>query len=591
MTGKWPGYIAIGILGGLLLVGVYRKCYRDYDLALERYHAASRAQAEHVADLIEGELELVHRNLKVIARLSGLYAGAAVQVQAPDVIGTIYNNMKESARVSALYIQPLPAGAETLLSFGAAARASDGILSSLTVQRNWLERHYAAGKVFADGDIPFIGGPEVMTGDRAGQAAGLVLSVPYFDAAGLVGGLVAAVLHSKVLQDMLPDGDYAIVNTGHNYVRLRDDTGQAGISAAWVRQGLPDPSLLYAQVLPLNIPDPIGKWHIWSGHDDAVFYNSPDVRAIRLYLLSCFGLVFLLLGVSCALWRALLRGNAAVHGRFENAVRAAEESSRAAFDFLIDKMDALDRHAEMAGAAVALLLPEEGQDAASAVQAGNPARAAQDEVEALSRVIRDMRDMLAVGRHGGGTARELFNVRAVLDSVADTVRAAARDKGLDFEMEFRNGEVFPVLAGDPMALGRVLLNLSMNAVQYTKKGFVRIEAGFETIDDSRIMLLMDVVDSGVGISFRQQSSLFDGSGADTITTTAPQGFSSQGFSSVGAADMPAAAPVAGMGGRGMGMVITKTLLDRLGGEINVESTEGVGSTFRVRIPFDTAYPA
>ncbi|MDD9901909.1 MAG: ATP-binding protein [Alphaproteobacteria bacterium] len=111
-----------------------------------------------------------------------------------------------------------------------------------------------------------------------------------------------------------------------------------------------------------------------------------------------------------------------------------------------------------------------------------------------------------------------------------------------------------------MAVARILSNLLSNAIKYTRKGFVRLDTSFDTTGSGQVYLIVDVVDSGAGIPYERQETLFNKSSSAE-------------------------------NGGGIGLAITKALVDMMNGEIAVESAEGIGSTFRLKIPFDIAMEA
>ncbi|HEY9217638.1 MAG TPA: ATP-binding protein [Phenylobacterium sp.] len=112
-----------------------------------------------------------------------------------------------------------------------------------------------------------------------------------------------------------------------------------------------------------------------------------------------------------------------------------------------------------------------------------------------------------------------------------------------------------VYAGDPTRVGQILRNLVSNAIKFTAQGVVAVH-----IDRPGDTLIMKVTDTGIGMTPEQQSRLFEAFvQADASTTRR-------------------------YGGTGLGLVIVRELASKMGGEIEVESTEGQGSSFTVRLP-------
>jgi len=147
-----------------------------------------------------------------------------------------------------------------------------------------------------------------------------------------------------------------------------------------------------------------------------------------------------------------------------------------------------------------------------------------------------------------------FDLEDVMEHLADLSVIKAQDKGL--ELLFDIGADVPTgLIGDPMRLGQVLINLVNNAIKFTETG--EIVVGIHRVADEAdgVRLRFDVHDTGVGLSEEQRARLFSAfSQADTSTTRK-------------------------YGGTGLGLTISKRLVEMMGGEIGVESDPGVGSTF------------
>lgn len=146
--------------------------------------------------------------------------------------------------------------------------------------------------------------------------------------------------------------------------------------------------------------------------------------------------------------------------------------------------------------------------------------------------------------------RDRINFGVFLAQVTSIFEEEARDKGLSFSFETR-GMLPDWIAFDEKRLRQILINLLSNAIRYTEKGGVRL-----TLQYRNEVALIEVVDTGIGIAPEELSRIW-------------LPFQREGRST---------AP-----GTGLGLTITKLLVEILGGEIEVESRPGVGSTFRVRL--------
>jgi signal transduction histidine kinase/DNA-binding response OmpR family regulator len=147
-----------------------------------------------------------------------------------------------------------------------------------------------------------------------------------------------------------------------------------------------------------------------------------------------------------------------------------------------------------------------------------------------------------------------FSLRGMLDDVLDSLAATASDKGLEWNAYARY-DTPDLLIGDPTRLRQVLMNLAGNALKFTEDGEVSIEVSKVEQRDEQICLRFDVHDTGVGLSPEQRQRLFRKfTQADTSTTRK-------------------------FGGTGLGLVISKQLVEQMNGRIGVESVVGKGSNF------------
>jgi PAS domain S-box-containing protein len=148
-----------------------------------------------------------------------------------------------------------------------------------------------------------------------------------------------------------------------------------------------------------------------------------------------------------------------------------------------------------------------------------------------------------------------FNLEEVLDNLSTLVTVKAREKE-NLEVLFAlSPEVPHFLVWDPLRLGQVLTNLTNNAVKFTDSGEIVVSTEVASRDQDRVTLRFSVRDTGIGLTQEQIGRLFQAfSQADSSTTRK-------------------------YGGTGLGLTISKRLVDLMGGEIWVESQPGQGSAF------------
>ncbi|MDM8551013.1 ATP-binding protein [Desulfobacterales bacterium HSG2] len=147
-----------------------------------------------------------------------------------------------------------------------------------------------------------------------------------------------------------------------------------------------------------------------------------------------------------------------------------------------------------------------------------------------------------------------FDIRDMVGDAVNMISGKADEKGLRLTNRI-DDDVFPYLHGDPTRLRQILLNYLNNALKFTEKGEITVHVSLEAESDTRVTLRFSVTDTGLGIPKDRINRLFVSfSQADSSTTRT-------------------------YGGTGLGLAISKKLARIMGGEVGVESEEGVGSTF------------
>jgi signal transduction histidine kinase len=183
----------------------------------------------------------------------------------------------------------------------------------------------------------------------------------------------------------------------------------------------------------------------------------------------------------------------------------------------------------------------------------------RDSMVSSERMIRLVNNMLDVGRIEEGRLTlnpSLFNLTAVANAVHGEFQGEAMNKGLAFTGEIAPNCVDPVYV-DEDKIHEVVVNLVSNAIKYTETGSVSIGVSNPDVDTVRL----DVKDTGSGISPDEQQKLF------------------QKFYRVQSV-------VGKTIGTGLGLYISKLLIERFGGRIGLISESGKGSDFWFELPIE-----
>jgi CheY-like chemotaxis protein len=221
----------------------------------------------------------------------------------------------------------------------------------------------------------------------------------------------------------------------------------------------------------------------------------------------------------------------------------------------------------VAGADQPLPLPFEGREVAaveSAAHLHSEQAAFVSKIhianKSLLALVNDILDFSKIEAGELTTERADFDLRSLLGQVRDVVSVQADTKAITFDIEAPD-DLPTTLVGDVTRLNQILTNLLSNAVKFTERGRVALRVSEQSVTATTTMLRFAVEDSGIGMSPAVQARLFAPfAQADASTTRR-------------------------FGGTGLGLSIVKRLAVLMGGDVELSSTEGVGSEFSVTLPF------
>ena len=194
---------------------------------------------------------------------------------------------------------------------------------------------------------------------------------------------------------------------------------------------------------------------------------------------------------------------------------------------------------------------------------------AHGSANSLLHIINDILDISKI--EAGRLSLEAidFHLRDRLATALKPLALRVQEKGLVFSSTVAP-EVPDDLVGDWSRLEQVLTNLVGNAIKFTERGSVSVRLSVEERTPASVLLKLAVSDTGIGIAPDRQAEVFDAfTQADGSTTRR-------------------------YGGTGLGLTISKTLAEMMGGRISLESEPGKGSTFyltaRLGIPGASSSP-
>lgn len=172
----------------------------------------------------------------------------------------------------------------------------------------------------------------------------------------------------------------------------------------------------------------------------------------------------------------------------------------------------------------------------------------------LMTIIDDILDLSKIESDKVETECIEFDLREVVEDAVDILAIRAHEKKLEFCLEI-SPDINPCLSGDPGRLRQIILNLGGNAVKFTESGYVLIRVKKEIELGNNVVLRFDITDSGIGIAKEKWPVLF--TPFQQIDASMTRKF----------------------GGTGLGLALTKSLTELLGGEVGFTSEEGKGSNF------------
>jgi signal transduction histidine kinase/CheY-like chemotaxis protein len=180
----------------------------------------------------------------------------------------------------------------------------------------------------------------------------------------------------------------------------------------------------------------------------------------------------------------------------------------------------------------------------------------------LLSLINDVLDLSKIEAGKVALERSEFSLRRCINDLVLTQQSAIFSKGLTLDVEVA-ADVPHVLLGDQLRIKQILLNLLGNAIKFTAQGGITISAQVCGERDGCLLIQLAVRDSGTGISAEAREKIFKPFEQEDGSTTRR------------------------FGGTGLGLTISRRLVELMGGSISVESTPGVGSSFTVILPFIT----
>jgi signal transduction histidine kinase/CheY-like chemotaxis protein/HPt (histidine-containing phosphotransfer) domain-containing protein len=185
----------------------------------------------------------------------------------------------------------------------------------------------------------------------------------------------------------------------------------------------------------------------------------------------------------------------------------------------------------------------------------------QSSTQALMGIINDILDFSKVDAGKLEIEKIDFTLDDVFVNLANLLGMKARDKGIELIFDY-TADVPQGLKGDPLRLGQILINLTSNALKFTREGEIKVKVEVMAKEEQKVTLQFSVNDTGIGLTAEQQNKLFHAFSQVDASTTRKYG------------------------GTGLGLAISERLTTLMGGRIWVESELDKGSTFFFTVVFE-----
>jgi signal transduction histidine kinase/DNA-binding response OmpR family regulator len=233
----------------------------------------------------------------------------------------------------------------------------------------------------------------------------------------------------------------------------------------------------------------------------------------------------------------------------ERAKDAAEAASRAKSTFLANMSHEIRTPLNAVLGMTSLVL-----DSQLADQQREFLEVVEQSGEALLDLINDILDFSKIEAGKLVLERTVFNLHEIIGDTMKSLAVRAHEKGLELACHIEP-DVPAAVAGDRVRLRQVLVNLVGNAIKFTDRGEVIVDARRESEGDGEVVVRFAVQDTGIGIPADKQPIIFEQFEQADATTTRR------------------------FGGTGLGLAISSRLVEMMGGRIRVQSEEGRGSEF------------
>lgn len=579
------------------------------------FRQISQAESINISENISHTLGTLYQSLRTIARLQSTRTidryGQNFDLDAQLTFQELYNNLYTTISVSELYIVPTGFNpniidpntgqpSEPILTIdeyivgkhaGKSAAANSArpveeveIYEYLLMreQLQWFEENYPTEASFSELQYPAISGPEVITCDNTyfnpyhpnnSNRSGIVYSVPFYGMDGKLKGMVSGVVLTKVLLSLIPDANYVLVNTEHNYIITPQTNGLWRQSLDSIRKGIPDDDLFSSSVVNLPIIDKGRNWKLWTGYTKDKFLESDEIIAYKRnkYLLIITVILFAISFYVIA--RQQHRTRLFIMNQNEYLEKKVKDRTL--------ELTKINHELQKANEAKASFLSRVSHELRTPLNAiiGYSDLILEDEKQFQESSFDDIKKIRQSGTHLLSLINEVLdiskieagkmeiyvetlNVKEILEDVISATKPLFDKNENQLSVEVANGII--QFTSDRLKVKQILLNLLSNACKFTHCGNISVRVSTRTYEGDELVVF-DVSDTGIGIDKEKLEYVFD-----EFYQAHEPGKNKEV-------------------GTGLGLAISMRLANLLQGSIEAKNNPDKGATFTMILPKEPRY--
>lgn len=326
----------------VFIFGIFVKHSFDIDESKQQYISNLKNDHARAAKNINRRLGSVHQGLHTLAHLpeitEAIQNNGTLKQNSNRIVRELYNFLQSSIQIGKTYITSLDFDPslhnkqKALLVLGNQAPrhsnsegqysnnhsqtnpvASDSLNThNISQQKNvgrsefneyleiknhhvYFSKNFPTNRNIIHSNYPATISKEIITAERE---RGIVYSLPVFDESGLLVGIVSGIIKIDAIQQLLTNGRYVLNNLDRELSIVPHEDGAWESSHSWYTSNLPNPSLLYSEIITLNVRHSNSAWTLWSGVAEQDFNGSPALLIIqRNTIISVTSVVVLIFGL------------------------------------------------------------------------------------------------------------------------------------------------------------------------------------------------------------------------------------------------------------------------------------------------------